>query len=250
MVALKSAINCVQARQPLRFCSACCVEQQFVICLFCHTEHTQLMFFQTCSCLVSIAISCLLPCAWHAQMCMMQDFVLNNARHTAFEAQHLHRSLIAVSFVGYMVEKPSTVDEAIAYVWAVPDTVIGLADKQSLAAALAEKTDAVARRYFSAPNPELWVGTLRELLKSTGTFSQTQFDSGCNFRCCVCYWIPCLRFECEVGEGTHYCCCAYPVSTHDCISLSKVRFLASSALSRLPAPALPPRCSKPHLICC
>ncbi len=75
-----------------------------------------------------------------------------------------------------MVEKPSTVDEAIAYVWDVPDTVIELADKQSLAAALAEKTDAVARRYFSAPIPELWVGTLRELLKPTGTFSQTYIN--------------------------------------------------------------------------
>ena len=92
-----------------------------------------------------------------------------------------------VLLVGCMVEKPSTVDEAIAYVWDVSDTVIGPADKQSLAAALAEKTDAVARRYFSAPNPELWVGTLRELLKPTGTFSQTQFESGCNFRCWACY---------------------------------------------------------------
>ena len=117
----------------------------------------------------------------------MQDFVLNNARHTAFEAQHFHRCLPSVLIVGYMVEKPSTIDEAIAYVWDVPNTVIGPADKQSLVAALAEKTDAVARRYFSAPNPELWVGTLRELLKPTGTFSQTQFDSGCNFRCWACY---------------------------------------------------------------
>ena len=106
-------------------------------------------------------------------MCIMQDFVLNNARHTAFEAQHLHRCLISVLIAGSMVEKPSTIDEAIAYVWDVPDTVIGPADKQSLAAALAEKTDAVARRYSSAPIPDLWVGTLRELLKPTGTFSQT-----------------------------------------------------------------------------
>ena len=176
------------SQQLLRFRSACCVEHQFVICVFCHTEHTQLVFFQIYSCLFSIEhISCLLPCAWRLQMRMMQDFVLNNARHTAFEAQHLHRCLISVLIVGYLVEKPSTVDEAIAYVWDVPDTVIGPADKQSLAAALAEKTDAVARRYFSAPNPELWVGTLRELLKPTGTFSQTQFDSGCNFRCWACY---------------------------------------------------------------
>ena len=79
--------------------------------------------------------------------------------------------MIDVFIVGYMVGKPSTVDEAIAYVWDIPDTVIGPADKQSLVAALAEKTDAVARRYFSAPNPELWVGTLREMLKPTGTFS-------------------------------------------------------------------------------
>ena len=95
-----------------------------------------------------------------------------SAGHTAFEAQHLHCScLISVLSVGYMVEKPSTVDEAIAYVWNIPDTLIGPADKQSLAAALAEKTDAVARRYFFAPNPEPWVGTLRELLKPAGTYS-------------------------------------------------------------------------------
>ena len=120
-------------------------------------------------------------------MRLMQDVVLNNAKHLAYKVQHLHRFVTNVLIVDYMVEKPSTVDEAIAYVWDVPDTVIGPADKQSLAAALAEKTDAVARRYFSAPNPELWVGTLRELLKPTGTFSQTQFDSGCNFRCWACY---------------------------------------------------------------
>lgn len=161
--------------------------------------------------------------------------------------RHLHRSLIGVSFVGYMVEKPSTVDEAIAYVWAVPDMMIGPADKQSLAAALAEKTDAVARRYFSAPNPELWVGTLRELLKPTGTSSPTQFDSGCNFRCWACYWIPCLRFVCEFGEGNHCCCCTYPVCMHDCINLSKVWFRASSALWHLPAPAFSPRFLQPHL---
>ena len=76
-----------------------------------------------------------------------------------------------------MVEKPSTVDEAIAYVWDVPDTVIGPADKQCLAAALAEKTDAVARRYFSAPKPELWVGTLKQLLKTAGTYSQTSLTT-------------------------------------------------------------------------
>ena len=55
-------------------------------------------------------------------MYMVQDFVLNNARHTAFEAQHLHRCLISVSIVGYMVNKPSTVDEAIAYVWDALDS--------------------------------------------------------------------------------------------------------------------------------
>ena len=66
-----------------------------------------------------------------------------------------------------MVNKPSTVDEAIAYIWDVPDTVLELSKKQSLNALLAEKTDAVVRRYFSAPHPEGWVGTLRELLKPT-----------------------------------------------------------------------------------
>ena len=113
---------------------------------------------------------------------MMQDIVLNNARHTAFEAQRLHGCLISVFIVGHMVEKPSTIDEAIAYVWIIPDTMIGPADKQSLAAASAEKTDAVARRYFSAPNPELWVGTVRELLKPTGNFSQTHFDLWLQFQ--------------------------------------------------------------------
>ena len=69
-----------------------------------------------------------------------------------------------------MVKNPSTVDEAIACVWDTSDTVLGPSEKQSLTAALAEKTDAVARRYFSAPNPELWLGTLKELLNPTGIF--------------------------------------------------------------------------------
>ncbi|KAL3158838.1 hypothetical protein ABBQ32_011563 [Trebouxia sp. C0010 RCD-2024] len=67
-----------------------------------------------------------------------------------------------------MVNKPSTVDEAIAYVWDLPDSVLEPSEKQSLAAALAEKTDAVARRYFSAPSPQLWVGTLKASLKLAG----------------------------------------------------------------------------------
>ena len=67
-----------------------------------------------------------------------------------------------------MVNKPSTVDEAIAYVWDLPDSVLEPSEKQSLAVALAEKTDAVARRYFSAPDPQLWVGTLKALLKPAG----------------------------------------------------------------------------------
>ena len=64
--------------------------------------------------------------------------------------------------------------------------MIGPADKQSLAAALAEKTDAVARRYFSAPNPELWVGTLRELLKPTGTDTVGLYaDISVYVHCCL-----------------------------------------------------------------
>lgn len=72
-----------------------------------------------------------------------------------------------------MVDKPSTADEAIAYVWDLPNTILEPSEKQSLAAALAEKTDAVARRYFSAPSPDLWVGTLKVLLKPAGILSFT-----------------------------------------------------------------------------
>lgn len=118
---------------------------------------------------------------YNASLCPQQCYSVG---HTAFEAQHLRCSCLIS--VGYMVEKPSTVDEAIAYVWDVPDTVIGLADKQRLAAALAEKTDAVARRYFSAPNPELWVGTLRELLNPAGTYSRTSLMT-CTPYVCSCW---------------------------------------------------------------
>ena len=70
-----------------------------------------------------------------------------------------------------MVNQPRAVDEALAYVWAVPDEVLQPSDKQTLAVALADKPDAVVRRYFSAPNPELWVGTLRALLQPAGRLS-------------------------------------------------------------------------------
>ncbi len=42
-----------------------------------------------------------------------------------------------------MVNKPSTVDEALAYVWSLPETALRLSEKQSIAAALAEKIDTV-----------------------------------------------------------------------------------------------------------
>ncbi len=70
-----------------------------------------------------------------------------------------------------MATIPSTVDEAIAYVWDTSDTVLEPSEKQSLVATLAQQTNDVARRYFSAPDPRLWVGTLKELLKATGSFS-------------------------------------------------------------------------------
>jgi len=73
-----------------------------------------------------------------------------------------------------MVNKPSTVDEALAYVWALPDTALRLSQKQDIAAALAERTDAVARRYFSSPDPEHWVGTLKQLLKPAGILPSSE----------------------------------------------------------------------------
>ena len=60
----------------------------------------------------------------------MQYFVLNNARHTAFEAQHRDCCLMRVLIVGYMVKKPCTVDVAIAYVWDVSD--MGLLTSKAL----------------------------------------------------------------------------------------------------------------------
>lgn len=67
-----------------------------------------------------------------------------------------------------MANAPSTVEEATAYVWHLPDTVLLPSEKQSLNVLLAKETDVVASRYFSAPFPDLWVGTLKQLLKSTG----------------------------------------------------------------------------------
>lgn len=110
-----------------------------------------------------------------------------------------------------MVNKPSTVDEALAYVWALPDTALRLSEKQSIAAALAEKADAVARRYFSSPDPEHWVGTLKELLKPAGIlpsseafgyfwhthFSCPEGHENTSWRCvCICSSILRMLLEC------------------------------------------------------
>ena len=91
-----------------------------------------------------------------------------------------------------MVEKPSTVDEAIAYVLDIQDTLLEPSEKQSLAAALAGKTDAIARRYFSDPNPELWVGALKELLTPTGILPMAYIIMTCTP--CVCCIMSCIAF--------------------------------------------------------
>ncbi|KAL3148646.1 hypothetical protein ABBQ38_014067 [Trebouxia sp. C0009 RCD-2024] len=67
-----------------------------------------------------------------------------------------------------MANRPTGVDEAIEFVWSQPDTVLQSSEKQSLTAILAKETDVVARRYFLAPLPEQWVGTLKELLPPRG----------------------------------------------------------------------------------
>lgn len=49
----------------------------------------------------------------------------------------------------------------------------GVAVSSKPGVALAETTDGAARRHFSAPNLELWVGTLKQLLNATGIFALT-----------------------------------------------------------------------------
>jgi len=66
-----------------------------------------------------------------------------------------------------MANRPTGVDEAIQFIWNQPDRVLQSSEKQRLSAALAKETDVVARRYFLAPLPEQWVGTLKELLAPT-----------------------------------------------------------------------------------
>ena len=66
-----------------------------------------------------------------------------------------------------MMTIPSTVNEAIAYVWDTSDTELGTSEKQSLVATLAQQTNDFARRFSFAPDPRLWVGTLKELLIPT-----------------------------------------------------------------------------------
>ena len=181
----------------------------------------------------------------NASLCPQQCYSVG---HTALEAQHLRCScLISVLSVGYMVEKPSTADEAIAYVWDVPDTVIGPADKQRLAAALAEKTDAVARRYFSAPNPELWVGTLRELLKPAGISSRTSLMTCSPYVCCIISFVQILQvvslvcglriavdFSAHLSRLQH---CIAPKQTQ-CMCVSDEEHLQCSLPSFLPCTAL------------
>ena len=70
-----------------------------------------------------------------------------------------------------MPNRPTGVDEAINFVWNQPDTVLKSSEMQRLSAVLAKETDVVARRYFLAPLPEQWAGTLKELLAPTGIFA-------------------------------------------------------------------------------
>ena len=51
------------------------------------------------------------------------------------------------------VSRPTGVDDAIKFVWRQPDTLLTTAEKRTLNAVLAKKTDVVASRYFSAPDP-------------------------------------------------------------------------------------------------
>ncbi len=75
---------------------------------------------------------------------------------------------VAQTITLQMITRPTGVDDAIKFVWKQPDTVLKSSEKQSLNAILAHNTDVVAARYFSAPQPEVWVDTLKKLLEPTG----------------------------------------------------------------------------------
>ncbi len=77
---------------------------------------------------------------------------------------------VAQTITLQMVTRPTGVDDAIKFVWNQPDTVLKSSEKESLSAVLAKETDVVAGRYFFAPQPEQWVGTLKKLIEPTGTF--------------------------------------------------------------------------------
>ena len=102
-----------------------------------------------------------------------------------------------------MAKRPTGVDEAIEFVWNQPDTVLQSSEKQSLSAILAKETDVVARRYFLAPLPEQWVGTLKELLAPRGEIPV-----------CDKLWLP-LHFQ-EASEHTYWLECFSTLYKHTC----------------------------------
>ena len=56
----------------------------------------------------------------------------------------------------------------IKFVWRQTDAALTLSQKASIAAALAEETDVVARTYFLAPLSEHWLVTLKKLTEPAG----------------------------------------------------------------------------------
>ncbi|KAL3157238.1 hypothetical protein ABBQ38_001475 [Trebouxia sp. C0009 RCD-2024] len=77
-----------------------------------------------------------------------------------------------------MANRPTGVDEAIKFIWNQPETILQSSEKQRLSAALAKETDVVAKRYFFAPLPEQWVGTLKELLAPTARLAEALLGEG------------------------------------------------------------------------
>lgn len=83
-----------------------------------------------------------------------------------------------------MAGRPCNIDDALQFIWQLPDSALRVEDKQRIVVMLIDQTEDQVLAYFSGPSPEMWLGALKMMLEQSGIMSPQLKESASSLKLC------------------------------------------------------------------
>lgn len=96
-----------------------------------------------------------------------------------------------------MEVRPNGRKQAIDFVWGLSNDALTTSQKDSISAALADKTDETASLYFLAPVPEQWVDCFETASQPLLCLEELLL-AFCEYSACLCPYLASERMHCKI----------------------------------------------------